>query len=59
MRAIDLEHGMRVHAEAGADSESGAVLQIDLDEGRALIGWDQGTQSWTDASALEPEETES
>lgn len=59
MKASDLEHGMRVHAEAGADSESGVVLQIDLEEGRALVGWDQGIQSWTDADALEPEETES
>ncbi len=58
MKLKNVAVGMRVVAEAGEDTDSGVVLDLNPESAtghEVLVGWDSCSQNWTEVSALEPE----
>lgn len=58
MKLTNVTMGMRVIARAAADedTESGIVMDINPMSAtghEVLVGWDQGTSNWVEASQLE------
>ena len=58
MKLQNVKIGMRVEAGDGDDHDAGRVLDLNPESAighEVLVGWDQGIQTWIEASELTEE----